>query len=117
MSKGDRSAWRMGKRMADPHTVGSRRPRARDAQRGFVETSGFFAPFAVIAYCLALTALRLSFAVSLEADEAEFVGRADFRLIYDNAHPPLFNWATRVLLPFTGWSWPDALAILKFGWF
>ena len=101
--------------MSDPQTLGAARDRKAEGGRDLATMLGFSAPFAIIAYCLALAALRLSFSPYLEVDEAEFVGRVDFRLLYDNAHPPLFNWATRVLLTLTGWSWADALAILKYG--
>lgn len=73
------------------------------------------APLAIVAYCLALAALRLALSPYLEVDEAEFVGRVDLRLVYDNSHPPLFNWLARIALETTGWRWAGALAIVKYG--
>ncbi|MEL6980438.1 MAG: glycosyltransferase family 39 protein [Pseudomonadota bacterium] len=84
--------------------------RSGDIVRDF----GLFAPWAVIAYCLALAALRISLSPFLEIDEAEFVGNVDFRLLYDNAHPPLYNWATRIALVLTDWSWAQAMAMVKY---
>lgn len=51
----------------------------------------------------------------LEVDEAQFVGQVDWRLLYENSHPPLYNWLLRLLLEVTGWNWPLSTATLKFG--
>lgn len=112
-------AWAAAERAA-AEKAAAEAAAAKEAEPGakgeeLLVSFGYSAPFAILAYCLALAALRLGFSPFLEADESEFVGRVDFRLIYDNAHPPLFNWATRILLNLTGWSWPEAIAILKYG--
>ena len=73
------------------------------------------APLIALGYVLCLAALRLSFSPFLEVDEAEFVGRVDLRLVYDNAHPPLFNWAMRGALELTDWRWALSAALVKYG--
>lgn len=107
-------AWDKADEEAELAAAAAAELRARRAET-FFENLAFYAPFAIVAYCLALAALRLGMSPFLEVDESEFVGRVDFRLIYDNAHPPLFNWLMRILLNLTGWSWPDAVSILRFG--
>lgn len=73
------------------------------------------APFAILAYCVALLALRLSLSPFLEVDEAEFVGHVDLALVYANSHPPLYHWLARGALELTGWNWPLALGLVKYG--
>lgn len=72
-------------------------------------------PIAIIVYFVLLAALRLSFSDFLEVDEAEFLGQVDFRLLYENSHPPLFNWILRVVLELTGWDWAFSVTLVKFG--
>ncbi len=73
------------------------------------------APVLIGLYILALLLLRLSLSPFLEIDEAQFVGHVDWRLVYDNSHPPLYNWLLRLLLEATGWIWPLSTALLKYG--
>ncbi|MCI4665649.1 MAG: glycosyltransferase family 39 protein [Neomegalonema sp.] len=73
------------------------------------------APFAIIAYILALATLRLYFSDFLQVDEAAFVGQVGLQLVYDHARPPLFNWLTRLFLELTGWDWALSLAIVRLG--
>ncbi|MEO1330666.1 MAG: glycosyltransferase family 39 protein [Pseudomonadota bacterium] len=72
-------------------------------------------PWLILGYIAALTALRLSLSPFLEIDEAQFVGHVDWRLVYENSHPPLYNWGLRLLLEATGWSWPVSTALMKYG--
>ncbi len=92
-----------------------RRPFASRLRSGLIGGFGESAGFAIVAYVLVLAALRLSFSGYLEVDEAEFVGRVDLRFVYDNSHPPLFNWLTRLVLEFSDWNWPVAVTIVKYG--
>ena len=113
----DAQAWDDAFRRAEEAKAAAQKHAAAAAaqrEEVFFSSVRNFAPFAIAAYCLALAALRLNFSPFLEVDEAEFVGRVDLRLIYDNAHPPLFNWLMRILLNLTGWSWADATSILRF---
>ncbi|MCF3932166.1 glycosyltransferase family 39 protein [Acuticoccus sp. M5D2P5] len=68
---------------------------------------------AILLYVAALFVLRLSLSPFLEIDEAQFMGAVDFRLVYDNSHPPLYNWLVRVALDLTGWRWALAVALVK----
>jgi hypothetical protein len=72
-------------------------------------------PYLILAYIAALAALRLALSPYLELDEAHFVGRVDWRLVYGDSHPPLYNWLTRAALELTGWRWPLAGALVKYG--
>ncbi|MEO1330664.1 MAG: glycosyltransferase family 39 protein [Pseudomonadota bacterium] len=74
-----------------------------------------WAPWIVLLYCAALASLRLSLSPYLELDEAQFLGLVEFRLVYDNSHPPLMNWLVRIALELTRWNWPLAMAIVKYG--
>ena len=71
-------------------------------------------PMLVIGYMVALASLRLSFSPLLEVDEAQFVGQVDWRLVYANSHPPLYNWLVRIALEITGWEWAQAVALVKY---
>ncbi len=68
---------------------------------------------AVVAYVVLLMVLRLSLSPYLEIDEAQFFGQVDFRLVYANSHPPLYNWVLRLVLEATGWNWPLSVALVK----
>ncbi|MEM6849942.1 MAG: glycosyltransferase family 39 protein, partial [Pseudomonadota bacterium] len=68
---------------------------------------------AVVAYVVLLMVLRLSLSPYLEIDEAQFFGQVDFRLVYANSHPPLYNWVLRLVLEATGWSWALSVALVK----
>ncbi len=72
-------------------------------------------PWLILGYVAALAALRLALSPYLELDEAHFVGRVDLRLVYGDSHPPLYNWLTRAALELTGWRWPLAGALVKYG--
>lgn len=74
-----------------------------------------WAPAAIALYALVLVLVRVQLSPFLEVDEAEFVGRVDLRLVYDNSHPPFFNWLARAALEVTGWDWPLSLALVKYG--
>ncbi|MEM9224197.1 MAG: glycosyltransferase family 39 protein [Pseudomonadota bacterium] len=69
--------------------------------------------WAIAAYILVITAIRLFASPFLEIDEAQFVGNVDLRLVYGNSHPPLYNWLVRGLLEATGWRWALAVALLR----
>jgi len=71
-------------------------------------------PLLIVLYVLALLVLRLSFSAYLEIDEAQFVGRVDLRLVYENSHPPLYNWLLRGVLELTGWNWALSSALVKY---
>ena len=71
-------------------------------------------PYLVVGYMVALATLRLSLSPFLEVDEAQFVGHVDFRLVYENSHPPLYNWLLRLLLEASGWNWAFSTATLKY---
>lgn len=73
------------------------------------------APWLILAYVAALFAFRLWLSPFLEVDEAEYLGRVDLRLVYENSHPPLFNWLVRGALELTGWWWPGSVALVKYG--
>ena len=72
-------------------------------------------PMVIIGYVVALASLRLSLSDMLEVDEAQFVGQVDFRLVFENSHPPLYNWLVRIALEITGWEWAQAVALVKYG--
>lgn len=72
------------------------------------------APFAIVVYALLLLAARVALSDQLEVDEAEFVGQVDFRLLYENSHPPLFNWLLRLALTFSDWDWAWSVALVKY---
>ena len=71
-------------------------------------------PLFIVGYFVALGFLRLNFSPFLEVDESQFVGNVDFRLIYDNSHPPLYNWFVRMALELTGWNWAESVTLVKF---
>ncbi|MEL6978296.1 MAG: glycosyltransferase family 39 protein [Pseudomonadota bacterium] len=81
---------------------------------GFEASLAKAVPILIIGYAVALLALRLSLSPFLEIDEAQFVGQVDWRLVYANSHPPLYNWALRGLLEATGWNWPLSTGLLKY---
>ncbi|UOM35928.1 glycosyltransferase family 39 protein [Acuticoccus sp. I52.16.1] len=70
---------------------------------------------AIILYILLLTALRLALSPFLEIDEAAFVGAVDLRLVYADAHPPLYAWLVRGALELTDGRWILAVAAVKAG--
>ena len=72
-----------------------------------------FTPFAILAYFVLQTVIRVTLSPNLEVDEAQFVGATHFALGYGNAHPPLYNWLVATFLWLTGGNWPLAVAILK----
>ena len=71
-------------------------------------------PRLILAYMLILIGLRVSLSPFLEIDEAEMVGNTDFRLLYANFHPPLYNWLLRVVLEITSWNWALSCALVKY---
>ncbi len=71
------------------------------------------APYFIIAYFALHYVLRISISSNLEIDESQLVGATDWRLLYDNSHPPLYNWLSRIMLELTGWNWSLALPLLK----
>lgn len=71
-------------------------------------------PRLILAYMLILIGLRVSLSPFLEIDEAEMVGNTDFRLLYANSHPPLYNWLLRVVLEITSWNWALSCALVKY---
>ena len=70
-------------------------------------------PYVLCGYFLLHFIVRIFISPNLEVDEAQFVGSTDFQLLYNNSHPPLYNWLVRVMLELTGWSWSIALPLLK----
>lgn len=68
---------------------------------------------AILGYVACLLALRLWLSPFLEIDEAQFVGAVDLRLVYDNSHPPLYNWLVRIALEATGWRWALSVALVR----
>ena len=72
-----------------------------------------YTPAAIIGYCAAALAVRLSLSSNLEADESLFVGNVDWARGYGNSQPPLYNWLAILLLSAVRY-WP-AIALLKFG--
>ncbi len=70
-------------------------------------------PYLIIAYFAVHYILRITLSSNLEIDESQLVGATDWRLLYDNSHPPLYNWLARIILEVTAWNWSIALPLLK----
>lgn len=68
---------------------------------------------AILAYILLITGVRLGLSPFLEIDEAQFVGAVDIRLVYENSHPPLYNWLVRLALEASGGHWSVAVASVR----
>lgn len=78
-------------------------------------TAARLVPWLILGYVGLLFITRMALSPRfLEIDEAQFFGAVDFRLVYDNSHPPLFNWWLRALLELTDWRWALACALAKF---
>ncbi len=80
-----------------------------------VDRAAALAPWLVLIYVAGFFFFRVSLSPFLEIDEAQFVGQVDFRLVYENSHPPLYNWLLRIVLELTRWNWPVSTALVKYG--
>lgn len=88
--------------------------RAPSPQAQLLNRIGQAAPYAIVVYAIILVSMRIGFSPFLDVDEAGLVGHVNIALIYPGSQPPLFHWATRIVLEFTDWDWAASLAVVRY---